>query len=79
MTLSPFDVEKVTLADLDEVLGLFDAVQAWLVTRGLSGQWSNTPFSAREAQHRRFATWFNVGNFWVVRRDRQIVGTPVFS
>jgi GNAT superfamily N-acetyltransferase len=72
-------VEKATLTNLEEVLGLFDGVQAWLVKQGLKEQWGDQPFSENEAQRRRFAAWLDAGNFWVVRQDRQIVGTLVFS
>lgn len=36
--MSTFSTEKAGLADLDEVLGLFDAVQRWLVESGLKDQ-----------------------------------------
>lgn len=72
-------MEKATFADLKKVLGLFGAVQAWPVKQGLKERWGDTPFSENEAQRRRFAAWLDAGNFWVVRQDRQIVGTLVFS
>jgi GNAT superfamily N-acetyltransferase len=72
-------VERATLTDPEEVLGLFDGVQAWLVKQGLKEQWGDTPFSENEAQRRRFAAWMDAGDFWVVRQDRQIVGTLGFS
>lgn len=72
-------MEKATLADLDEILELFDAVQTWLVGKGLKGQWGDQPFSASEGQRERFAAWLDDETFWVVRRDGRIVGTLVFS
>lgn len=68
-------IERAVPADLDEILGLFDAVQPWLIARGLRGQWGDAPFSESEAQRVRFAAWLDAGEFWVMRRDRRIVGT----
>jgi ribosomal protein S18 acetylase RimI-like enzyme len=79
MTSNPSDVEMANLADLEEVLRLFDAVQAWLVARGLREQWGDAPFSAGEAQRERFAAWLVAGSFFVVRRQRRIVGTLVLG
>lgn len=72
-------IERAATSDLDEVLGLFDAVQAWLVDRGLKEQWGDAPFSGSETQRQRFAGWLDAGDFRVLRRDRQIVGTLQFS
>jgi len=72
-------VEKAGLADLDEVLKLFDAAQRWLVERGLKDQWGDVPFSNSPAQRERFAAWLRAGDLWVMRWDRRIVGTLVFS
>ncbi len=72
-------IRRASPADLDEVLELFDAVQAWLADRGLKEQWGDAPFSKSENLRERFATWLDAGNFRVLRRDRQIVGTLQFS
>ena len=72
-------VERASLADLDEILGLFDAVQSWLVSQGLKEQWGDAPFSKSEAQRVRFATWLNAGVFRVVRQNKKIVGTLQLS
>ena len=61
------------------MLGLFDSVQAWLVARGFKEQWGDAPFSANETQRQRFTAWLAAGTFFVVRDERQIVGTLVFS
>lgn len=36
-----------SVADKATVLGLLDEAVAWLVERGLAGQWGEEPFSAR--------------------------------
>lgn len=77
--MTPSDVQKAVPADLNEILGLFDAVQAWLALQGLKDQWGDAPFSASEAQRERFAAWLGAGDFWVVRLEGRIVGTLVFS
>lgn len=77
--MSTFGTEKAGLADLDEILRLFDAVQAWLALQGLKDQWGDAPFSTSEAQRKRFAAWLGAGDFWVVRLEGRVVGTLVFS
>ena len=72
-------VQRAYPDDLGEVLGLFDSVQAWLVARGFKEQWGDAPFSANETQRQRFTAWLAAGTFFVVRDERQIVGTLVFS
>lgn len=72
-------MEKATLTDLEEIVGLFDGVQAWLVKQGLSEQWGCAPFSESEAQRERFRSWLDAGELYVVREGRRIVGTLVFS
>lgn len=72
-------MEKATLADLEEVLRLFDAVQAWLVKKGLREQWGDTPFSESEAQRKRFAAWLRAGDLFVLRHGGKLIGTLVFS
>lgn len=77
--MSTFGTEKAGLTDLDEVLELFDMVQAWLVARGLVGQWGDVPFSKSPAQRDRFAAWLGAGSLFVVRIEERIVGALVFS
>ena len=72
-------MENASLGDLENVLELFDSVQAWLIARGFREQWGSAPFSASEGQRRRFAAWLAAGHFFVVKDKGQIVGTLVFS
>ena len=72
-------VQQAQLNDLEEMLGLFDSVQIWLLARGLKEQWGSAPFSASEVQRQRFAAWLSAGHLFVVRGKGQIIGTLVFS
>lgn len=71
-------VEKAALTDL-EILGFFDAVQRWLVGRGLKGQWGDAPFFESQVQRERFAAWLEAGSLFAVRLEGRIIGTVVFS
>lgn len=64
-------------ADLEAVLELFDAVQKWLVERGLGEQWGDVPFSVSETQRERFGAWLESGRMVGVRSEGQVVGTLV--
>lgn len=64
---------------MDEILYLFDSVQAWLVARGLKGQWGEVPLSSSPSQRERFASWLDAGDFYVVRDKVAIVATLVLT
>ena len=74
-----FEVQRSQLDDLEEVLGLFDLVQTWLVACGLKEQWGSAPFSVNEMQRRRFAAWIRAGHFFLIKLNGEVVGILVLS
>lgn len=74
-----YAVTRLELDDLEDVLELFDAVQAWLAQKGLKEQWGERPFSESEAQRKRFGAWLASGRMVGVRSGGRRAGTLVFS
>lgn len=60
--------------DLQEILALFDAAQAWLVARGITGQWGTTPFSERPDAVARFEDWLEQGNLYIMQQGDDLAG-----
>lgn len=60
--------------DLQEILALFDAAQAWLVARGITGQWGTTPFSERPDAVARFEDWLEQGNLYIIQQGDDLAG-----
>jgi ribosomal protein S18 acetylase RimI-like enzyme len=70
---------QATEADLPGVIALFDEAVAWLVSRGITGQWGTTPFSELPAMRARFHEWITEGTLFIARVDGVLVGTVVLS
>lgn len=60
--------------DVGPTLALFDQAVAWLVARGLAGQWGTEPFSTSLTQTGQITTWAQDGRLWVAELDGQVVG-----
>lgn len=62
--------------DLPGILTLWDETVAWLVAKGVTGQWGTTPFSQLPAMRERFLLWLRRGEFFVAR-ERMAPSGPI--
>ncbi|MDT0268178.1 GNAT family N-acetyltransferase [Streptomyces sp. DSM 44915] len=62
-------------ADLPLVLGLLDGAVAWLVARGLTGQWGTEPWSARPKAVAKVERYLAEGAPWVAEIGGEPAGT----
>ena len=66
--------------DTRRLLALFDDAIEWLVARGQTGQWGDTPFSARDAEAGRAQGWADSGGLWfAVGPDGDYAGAIVLG
>jgi GNAT superfamily N-acetyltransferase len=65
--------------DLDAVLALFDEAIAWLVARGLSGQWGEQPFSERSEMGERIRDTLTSGEGLIAEVGGRAVGALVLG
>jgi len=65
--------------DLFNILALWDETVAWLVAKGIEGQWGMTPFSQLPAMRERCLSWLRNGELFIARESdtysRSIVAT----
>jgi GNAT superfamily N-acetyltransferase len=74
------DVRRGGPEDAPRLLALFDDAIAWLVARGQTGQWGETPFSTRDAEPQRAQGWADSGGLWfAVGPDGQDAGAIVLG
>jgi len=72
-------IEHATNADLGSILALFDDAVAWLVARGITGQWGTKPFSANPSLRARLQGWISNKSLFAARLDSSIVAILALS
>lgn len=72
-------IARATEGDLPDLLKLFDEAVAWLVEKGITGQWGTRPFSEMPSMVARFRGWIEDGTLFVGRIEGEIVGTVVLA
>jgi GNAT superfamily N-acetyltransferase len=77
--LGDVQVHAATPNDLPRALTLFDDAVAWLVARGIPGQWGTEPFSSLPHMHRRFAGWIDRGDLYLFELGDELVGSVAVS
>lgn len=68
-----------SVEDVDAALGLFDEAVAWLVARGVTGQWGTTPFSLLPSMRARMITWASEERLFLAHVEGRLAGTVVLS
>jgi GNAT superfamily N-acetyltransferase len=66
-------------ADKAEILGLFDEAVAWLVDRGLSGQWGEQPFSTRPEMRELVSRTLSDNEVHIAEHRGQTAGVVAFG
>lgn len=69
-----FEIRPGGIEDEAAVLALFDEAIAWLVPRGLSGQWGEQPFSERPDMRDRVRETLSENEIRIAEHDGRAVG-----
>ncbi len=72
-------ISVATIDDVADALALFDEAVAWLVERGIAGQWGSAPFSEQPRIQARFEDWAARGMLFMARAEGAAVGTVALS
>ncbi|MGZ3602647.1 MAG: N-acetyltransferase family protein [Ktedonobacterales bacterium] len=64
--------------DLSSILALWDETVAWLVAKGIEGQWGTTPFSQLPAMRERLLSWLRNGELFIAR-EGDAYGGPIVA
>lgn len=64
--------------DLVNILALWDEAVAWLVAKGIEGQWGSTPFSQLPAMRERCLSWLRNGELFIAR-EGDAYGGPIVA
>lgn len=65
--------------DVPAIYAIFDGAVAWLVAKGISGQWGAAPLSQMDADQSRFNRWIDAEIFYVAKLGDQVVGTIILN
>jgi GNAT superfamily N-acetyltransferase len=68
-----------TPRDVPIVLGFFDEAVAWLVSRGVTGQWGTRPFSASPDRLAAARAWADGGGMRIAEVDGEPAGAIVLG
>jgi len=77
--MSALRLRRGGLADEQDLLALFDEAVAWLVDRGLTGQWGSVPFSERPDMVARVHRLATDGGLWIAEQGTAVVGALVLG